>query len=63
MIRHMYQVKQEIMNNSENQLILSIQTTNIMSTETADSTKIQMDNSEETTQLVSKIRIIYSQLL
>ena len=57
MIRHMYQVKQEIMNNSENQLTLSIQTTNIMSTESADSTKIQMDNTEEKTQLVSKIRI------
>ena len=50
----MYQVKQEMMNNSENQLTLSIQTTNIMSTETADSTKIQKDISEETTQLVCK---------
>ena len=59
----MYKVKQEIMNNSENQLTLSIQTTNIMSTETFDSTKIQIDNWEEETQLVSKIRIFYSQLL
>ena len=53
----MYQVKQEIMNNSEYKLTLSIQTRNIMLTELADSTKIQMDNTEEKTQLVSKIRI------
>ena len=60
----MYQVKQEMMNNSENQLTLSIQTLNIMSTETETLlNQIQMDSSEEETPLVSKIRIFYSQLL